>query len=59
MTEIWHLNNAPIIEALIDIRVKLSPKFKAELFLKIKKMIGEGYTNWKEMVSEAKEIWGF
>ncbi len=117
MVEIRHLNNAPIIEAIIDIRVKLSSKFKPKSFLELKKNIGERfpkiethklftsqfgikkgelqqpsskklgihgyffrpevdpkvvqfrvdgftfsllkpYTNWDEMFSEAKELWG-
>ena len=39
MTEVRHLNNAPITEAIIDFRVKLPSEFKVEAFLELKKLL--------------------
>jgi uncharacterized protein (TIGR04255 family) len=48
MAEVRHLNNAPITEAIIDFRVKLSSEFKAEAFLKVKKTIGDRFPKVQE-----------
>ena len=48
MAEVRHLNNAPISEAIIDFRVKLSVKFKVETFLEIKKTIGNRFPKVEE-----------
>jgi uncharacterized protein (TIGR04255 family) len=48
MAEVRHLNNAPITEAIIDIRVKLSSKFKVESFLELKKIIGDRFPKFQE-----------
>jgi uncharacterized protein (TIGR04255 family) len=48
MAEVRHLNNAPITEAIIDIRVKLSSKFKVESFLELKKTIGDRFPKVEE-----------
>lgn len=40
-----HLNDAPIKEALIDIRVVLPPSFDVEVFSKLKKRLDEKYIN--------------
>ncbi len=48
MAEVRHLNNAPITEAIIDFRVKLSSKFKVETFLELKKTIGDRFPKVEE-----------
>ncbi len=43
MAEVRHLNNAPITEAIIDFRVKLTSEFKVEAFLELKNTIGDRF----------------
>jgi len=43
MTESRNLKNAPITEAIIDFRAKLSSKFKPEAFLELKETVGDRF----------------
>jgi uncharacterized protein (TIGR04255 family) len=43
MTEVRHLDNAPITEAIIDFRVKLPSEFQVETFLELKNTIGDRF----------------
>lgn len=49
MAEPRHLANAPITEAVIDFRVKLSPSFHAEEFLSLEKELPEHYPTFKRL----------
>ncbi len=48
MADVRHLNNAPITEAIIDIRVKLPFEFKVESFLELKNTIGDRFPKVEE-----------
>lgn len=48
MAEVRHLDNAPITEAIIDIRVKLPSEFTTEAFLELKNTIGERFPKVEE-----------
>lgn len=61
MAEPRHLASAPITEAVIDFRVKLSPSFQAEEFLSLEKELAERYPTFKRLQEfrqtiEIKEI---
>ena len=43
-----HLDNAPIVEAIIDFRVKLSAKFEVKTFASIKGLVGDSYPQMEE-----------
>jgi len=43
MAIVRHLDNAPITEAIIDIRAKIPSKFQVESFLNLKKTIGDRF----------------
>jgi uncharacterized protein (TIGR04255 family) len=44
-----HLEHAPIVEALIDIRVSLQPGFEANTFRKLYEVLKEAYPNLEEI----------
>ena len=48
MAEYWHLDNAPITEAIIDFRVKLSSNFRVTEFSSLKEMLHDNYPNVEE-----------
>ena len=43
-----HLNKAPIVEAIIDFRVKLPSDFKLEVFHPLRTQLGEEYPGFEE-----------
>jgi uncharacterized protein (TIGR04255 family) len=43
-----HLKNAPIVEAIVDFRVKLPAKFEVKTFASIKEMLGDNYPQMEE-----------
>jgi uncharacterized protein (TIGR04255 family) len=43
-----HLKNAPIVEAIVDFRVKLPDKFEVKSFTSIKKRLGNRYPKMEE-----------
>jgi len=43
-----HLKNAPIVEAIVDFRVKLPAKFKVQTFASIKEILGDSYPQMEE-----------
>ena len=49
MAEYRHLNNAPINEAVIDLRVKIPPDFDVETFAELKVALADQYPDVKEM----------
>ncbi len=48
MAKIRHLDKAPITEAIIDFRVKLSIDFQVKTFLDLKKYKGDQFPNYRE-----------
>ena len=43
-----HLKNAPIVEAIVDFRVRLPDEFKVQTFASIKKVLGDSYPQMEE-----------
>ena len=43
-----HLRNAPIVEAIVDFRVKLPAKFEVKTFASIKEKLGDSYPQMEE-----------
>jgi uncharacterized protein (TIGR04255 family) len=43
-----HLKNAPIVEAIVDFRVKLPTKFEVKTFASIKEKLGDSYPQMEE-----------